>query len=701
MLNSQGEVVIMDFGLADLAEHIPHEQVRYGTPAYMAPEQLAGKEVTAKSDIYALGLVLYEVFTGKRAFQADTLAEIVRTRNESPTPTNPSTLVRDLDPGVERVILRCLEPDPAMRPASALAVAAALPGGDPLAAALAAGETPSPQMVAAAGEVEGLAPRIAVPCIIGVVIALAVCFWIGVRVSAFPKMNMNLPPDVLTHKAQEVATQLGYVQPAADSDWGYWEDGDFLHYIRAQNARPDWQKILAQSPPLIHYWYRSSPQPMVVTEYRDSFSLNPGLTSPEDPPNIISGMVEVDLDPQGRLMAFGAIPPQKQNAPLPPKPVDWKPIFALAGLDLSQFRPAEPLWNSLAAADTRSAWTGSWPDSGLPLRVEAAALGGRPVFFSLVGPWSQPNRQTREEKSSDKVSGIFVATFGGIILFASAWVAYRNTRKKRADLSAAWRIGTFYFIVDMLVWVLRAHFVAGIGSFGLLILAICGALFLSATVAILYLALEPYVRRHWPQTIISWTRLLHGRWRDPLVGKDVLFGIVEGLVICLILYTYGVIVLRLGDSPGTGDLSFLLSARQVVGSSLIRVLWEFQGALIFFFVLFLVRVLLRKAWLSAVVFVGIWVFYKSLGGHYLSVLIPALVLMYGTAAFVMVRFGLIALVSGFFVTDLLFGLPMTSDSSSWFFGAVVFAYAGVLALAIWAFHTSLGGQKLWKEELFD
>src|SRR5690348_8086188 len=74
MLNNQGEVVIMDFGLADLAEHIPAEQVRYGTPAYMAPEQLAGKEVTAKSDSYALGLVPYEILTGKRAFQADTVA---------------------------------------------------------------------------------------------------------------------------------------------------------------------------------------------------------------------------------------------------------------------------------------------------------------------------------------------------------------------------------------------------------------------------------------------------------------------------------------------------------------------------------------------------------------------------------------------------------------------------------------------------
>ena len=150
MLDGSGKIRITDFGLAGATGEV----LRAGTPAYMAPEQLAGGEVTPRSDIYALGLVLYELFTGRRALDAANMAELIAKREQGDI-TPPTELVRDLDPGIERVIMRCLEPDPARRPASALAVSAALPGGDPLAAALAAGETPSPEMVAAAGSRPG------------------------------------------------------------------------------------------------------------------------------------------------------------------------------------------------------------------------------------------------------------------------------------------------------------------------------------------------------------------------------------------------------------------------------------------------------------------------------------------------------------------------------------------------------------------
>src|SRR6516225_2636429 len=88
MLDGAGKVRIMDFSLAAAGEVT---DVRAGTPAYMAPEQLAGREVTVRSDIYALGLVLYEIFTGRRAFDAKTLSDLIE-QHQSGTLTAPTTI---------------------------------------------------------------------------------------------------------------------------------------------------------------------------------------------------------------------------------------------------------------------------------------------------------------------------------------------------------------------------------------------------------------------------------------------------------------------------------------------------------------------------------------------------------------------------------------------------------------------------------
>src|SRR5262245_56469731 len=112
MIDGRGQPRITDFGLAGLAAEIPLSDLRSGTPAYMSPEQKAGREITVRSDIYALGLVLHEMFTGKARTEA---------------PTHPTDLVKDLDPAIERVILRCVEEEPKRRPSSALSVAMALP----------------------------------------------------------------------------------------------------------------------------------------------------------------------------------------------------------------------------------------------------------------------------------------------------------------------------------------------------------------------------------------------------------------------------------------------------------------------------------------------------------------------------------------------------------------------------------------------
>ena len=125
MIDERGRARIMDFGLASLSDGVAQSSITHGTPAYMAPEQLAGESVSSKSDLYALGLVLYQMFTGRPAFPGGPAMDLVWRRLDS-TPEPPSRLVDDIDPMVENAILRCLEPEPHDRPTSSLEVAAAL-----------------------------------------------------------------------------------------------------------------------------------------------------------------------------------------------------------------------------------------------------------------------------------------------------------------------------------------------------------------------------------------------------------------------------------------------------------------------------------------------------------------------------------------------------------------------------------------------
>jgi serine/threonine-protein kinase len=124
VIDSDGHVHIADFGIAAFVSTAAGETPLAGTPAFMAPGLFHHKQPSAQSDLYALGLVLYEVATGKEAFggvPADGL-------QAAPALIPPSVLCPDIEPALERVILQCMEADPSRRPESAEAVAALLPG---------------------------------------------------------------------------------------------------------------------------------------------------------------------------------------------------------------------------------------------------------------------------------------------------------------------------------------------------------------------------------------------------------------------------------------------------------------------------------------------------------------------------------------------------------------------------------------------
>ncbi len=700
MLDGRGEVLVMDFGLAGVAHEI--EDVRSGTPAYMAPEQLSGKEVTARSDIYALGLVLYELFTGKAAFQGKTRDEIVRIRRDSAI-HRPSTIVRDLDPAVERAILRCLEEDPGNRPASALMVSAALPGGDPLAAALAAGETPSPQVVAAAGETAGMPVRAALLALGAAIVGLVGFFGLASRTSTAARMDLPYSSEVLKQRARDIVQQLGYTTPPVDAASGMSYSNDFLEYLdHAGGEHPDWNVVLKNRPSILSFWRRQSPDYLVAPQIKSNL-LTPGIVQPDDPPPILSGMTSVSLDSQGHLEQFSAIPPQVDESPAPaqPQPYEWKQLFDLAGLDIAQFHSTAPTWNSLSSSDQRAAWTGVWPGTSMPLRVEAASWRGKPVFFRLIGKWTEPDRMPSADSTHSKAPEVLLVAFFLVLLSGAIWLARHNYVNQKSDPQGALRLGLLIFALEMLVWLFSAHFVPSLGTFGLFVFGASGAVFLGTLFYIVYLAIEPFVRRHWPHAIISWSRLMTGRIRDVLVARDVLYGVILGVCWSLIIEAQDLAMKHIGAEPDLFSYGFLLGPRQVINEVVTHAALSIQATLVFFFLMFAFRVILRKPWLAALAFIAFWSVLKSYGEHHLAIIVPAVVAIYGIAAFVVLRFGFVALAVGIFTADLLGSIPITTDFSSWYIGGTLFVLFLIIAMAVWACYTALAGQKLLKENLFD
>ncbi|HEX2666495.1 MAG TPA: hypothetical protein VHM93_26945, partial [Candidatus Acidoferrum sp.] len=381
---------------------------------------------------------------------------------------------------------------------------------------------------------------------------------------------------------------------------------------------------------------------------------------------------------------------------------DWLPLFTAAGLDLAQFHTAEPVWDSLASADTRAAWEGVWPGTSRPLHVEAAARRGKAVYFSLIGPWTKPTRMNQEEQTragkTSQVIGLFIAF---VIFVAGLFLAYRNYLRGKVDRQGALRLASLVFALEISICLFRSHFVPTMDMLGLMILALSTALFVSSCLWVLYLALEPYVRRNWPQTIISWTRFHTGGFRDPLVGRDLLFGVLLGMFWLLVFTLYGSFMIRLGDPPNLTNPEFLQGTREAVALALVTVVSSIRTTLVFFFLIVLLRVFVRNRWVAAAIFVLLFTLTKVLGSDHPLIDTPVWLVIYGVAAFAVVRFGLVALAMAVLTVDVLLNVPVTLDFSNWYALRTVCVLLSVAAVAAWGFYTSLGGQRLWKDELFD
>jgi hypothetical protein len=748
MIDGRGHVRIMDFGLAGFVEEVKGGEGFAGTIGYMAPEQLAGQGATMRSDVYSLGLVMYEILTGRKPYAARTL-DGIRDLQAAGPPRPPADFAGDLEPGVNDLVMWCLERDPARRPSSARAVASAMPGMDPLAAAIAAGETPSVEMVAAAGGRGGITPARGALVLGVIIIGFIVIALLNNQAGLFRLAPLPEPPVHLSRQAREVLDEVGLKERPADEAHGYLSNGDLLRYIEENNTSPDrWDGLHTGRRSVYEYWYRESPWPLVPR------SITTGRVTTDDPPPLSPGMAEVRMDAYGRLTRLQIVRPAGEGEGADRKRVDWSPLFVAAGLDTALLTRTDKVgWdltdraNPLAApqlrfyvlADRMVSWTGHYPgDPEDSIAVWAAAYRGLPVYFNVsmkyggsadttgqvpeeapAGAAARDTAETRPpgtgaaatagaEAQGQRDWGRTLGTILGwvfgvgallLMLLPIVLMARAQLRAGRGDRRGAYRFALFLLPLLMIDWLFGAHHTSDpSGEIVLFVVSLAmstfGALYFGAA----YLALEPYIRKYWPDALISWARLIGGKYRDPIVGRDVLLGAAAGVLIKILWQLEFLIPRWLGTAPGR-PADVILETLDGIGPAIAR--FFSPGFLIIPMVgvigLVLLRMLLRRRLVAVSVFAII------------VIVVPVLVVLFASeqaslvrivtslvwiatvlgAAFVFVKLGLLATVALFLFFVKLENFPITLDSTAWYMGTSTAVLFTLGALALWAFTTAI------------
>jgi hypothetical protein len=740
MIDGRGSVRITDFGLAAPVDQIKTDAVRAGTPAYMSPEQLRGKVMTVRSDVYSLGLVLYEMFTGRRVFRAESLRDYQKLHS-SEEPTPPSQIIEDIDPIVDRVILKCLEKDPKDRPAGAMAVSAALPGGNPLREILAAGETPSPEVVAAAGEVGAMKPRLAwtlllaaLACLIGFVYAAPGVFVIQRALyNRSPSgAEVQADPDILQYRARDVLASIGYPQTLArarlaprDHAWGFELDDAYYRFVR-ENRSGLW-RLWRPRDGLVYFWYRQSPT-LLLPQRAD------GAIAENDPATNVPGMISLRLNPSGNLVRLEAQPLQPAESvtaarvaePSPPatsgpaattssSAPDWSRLFEAAGLspESAQWQPAAPQGSPPVFCDTRAAWTGRYRTRGNlspeSFRIEAASLHGLPVYFAAIG--EHPSDALSETAARLENAGpniLIQAAVIAALLVVGSYLAWRNFRSQRGDRLGARRMAGAFFVLGAIAWLFSAHHVPNlVAEFAIFRRGMGSVLYSAGLIWVFYMALEPYVRRVWPETVISWTRLLSGKWIDPLVGRDVLAGASIGIMTTLLSFVDFQMPQWFGEArfavpfPSIASATLMLRATHNVGMLCDTALIALYSGLTLLLCLVLIRMVTRRPWLTsllAILFFAVATApYRE--GEFLQIGNAVALVLQGILGLALllalIRHGLVALIFCLLARALLLDYPVTWDFAAWYRAASLAGIVPSILILGASFYATLGGRALF------
>jgi serine/threonine-protein kinase len=700
MIDGRGRVRITDFGLAGFFDELEGVSAKAGTPAYMAPEQLDHGEVSVRSDVYSLGLILYELFTGRSVFDTDDIAELKDRHSRSST-SLPSSIVTEVDPVVESVVMRCLQEDPAQRPASVYAVLGALPGSDPLAAALAAGETPSPHLVAGATQAGALRPAVAMACLVTALVNLVAAVWLSERATIYSYVPLDVPESELAVRARDALQTLGHEGRHDALVSGFYTYNAATRYVEELDDSPErWERLRDLAPPAVIYWYRIGDLLIGGSGAHNVAASN------WSPPIARPGEGIVELDPSGRLFRLTIVP---RSAPPDPEaeraPRDHRPILEMAGLDPDAFEPTDLARTPEVACDVH-AWSGPYRALAEPVVVQIGWHGDAVHHFRIVGPWSGGGDATEAPAERDVSMKVMAGVMFGLIMLVVLTVcaiAYRNLRDGRSDRAGAFRVA-LVVIATMWIGEAIAAGVPGADPIGSVFETIWGAalahgLLHGALIWLLYLALEPYARRVWPRSLVSWTRVLMGRFRDPQVGRDILVGGVAFGVLSLLFAIIAAVSDALGHPrPAPGPMPATGLTQQI--GHLVRAAGAAVNVPFLILALLMVaRLVLRRQIPAIVACIAIPIVVAAFVGPGdatdRAIGAASAALYVGTAVFIALRFGVWALIVGQALIMFMGSTPVTLDLSRWYAVPAllpVLVYAALLVYGAWI---SMAGRPLF------